>query len=293
MRRPKLAAISPGLIWLLFFCVPPGSGAEALVQSAPHTKLGLLSETDFVEPGQTLNLGLLFEIEPHWHIYWINPGDSGEPPRVKWALPPGFRAGDLEWPAPARLASGPLTDYGYQGRVLLMSPVRVPHQLSALEVMISVQVQWLVCSDICIPAKASISLELPVGHAAPSPPEDQAALFRAARESLPRPLPPGWRVSADDLGGAFRIRLVTGAKIQRVSFFPLEFNQVENSKPEISTPLPNGVEVVVSKSDQLLQPVDNLRGVLVIDGGGSYHVSAAVRQGISREGRERASPATL
>jgi DsbC/DsbD-like thiol-disulfide interchange protein len=31
-------------------------------------------------------LGLYFKLEPGWHIYWKNAGDSGEPPRARWTL---------------------------------------------------------------------------------------------------------------------------------------------------------------------------------------------------------------
>jgi DsbC/DsbD-like thiol-disulfide interchange protein len=40
-----------------------------------------------------------------WHIYWQNPGDSGEPPRIKWQLPSGVTATALEWPTPMRMTT--------------------------------------------------------------------------------------------------------------------------------------------------------------------------------------------
>ena len=30
---------------------------------------------------------MLFDLEKGWHIYWVNPGDSGEPPKIQWQLP--------------------------------------------------------------------------------------------------------------------------------------------------------------------------------------------------------------
>jgi DsbC/DsbD-like thiol-disulfide interchange protein len=241
-----------------------------------HTRLRLVSNAVTLEPGRPLDLGLLFDLDPHWHIYWSNPGDSGEPPVVRWRLPEGFQAAALEWPAPQRLVNGPLTDYGYQGRVLLLAPVRVPPGIKQPEVTLSADVRWLVCSNVCVPAEASVSVALPVKRALPQPDAQTIGLFRTARRGLPRPLPPGWRVSAEDEGGAFRIRLWSGTKIRQASFFPLEFNQVENAKPQNSVPLAGGVEVTVEKSDQLLKPVRQLRGVLVIDGGRAYQITAAV-----------------
>ena len=51
-------------------------------------------------------MALRQEIAPGWHTYWMNPGDSGEPPRIEWALPTGFTAGDIVWPHPERIRRG-------------------------------------------------------------------------------------------------------------------------------------------------------------------------------------------
>ncbi len=55
-----------------------------------HVRLELISEVDSAQPGRAIRLGLLFNLDPEWHIYWQNPGDSGEPPRIEWKLPLGY-----------------------------------------------------------------------------------------------------------------------------------------------------------------------------------------------------------
>jgi hypothetical protein len=70
-------------------------------------------------------------LEKGWHIYWINPGDSGEPPRVTWQLPPGFNPGVLEWPAPRRLVTSSIVDFGYEDAVTLIVPVHAETSLAA------------------------------------------------------------------------------------------------------------------------------------------------------------------
>ena len=47
-------------------------------------------------------------------VYWINAGDSGEPPAAKWKLPAGVTADPLQFPPPKRLPLGPLMDFGYE-----------------------------------------------------------------------------------------------------------------------------------------------------------------------------------
>ncbi len=280
-RSGPLVALALGLFWasgaVAAAALPPVAPA-----TANHTRLTLLADSAAVQPRRAIRLGLLFDLDPHWHIYWINPGDSGEPPGVTWRLPTGFQAGDLEWPVPERLSNGPLTDYGYQNTVLLMSEVRVPAGISEPKVNFAADVHWLVCSDVCITAKTSVSLDLPVQRATSKRESRSAGLFRAAQQALPRSMPALWRVTAEDQGSTFEIRLRTGTSIRNASFFPLEFNEVENSKPQNAVASATGVDLTVYKSDQLLTPIRQLRGVMVIDGGRAYQLTAAVERSGAR-----------
>src|SRR5436305_15214723 len=98
-----------------------------VAQSAPHARVELISLQATLHPGSGLQLGIHFILEPGWHIYWTNPGDSGQPPSFKWQLPPGFNAGEIQWPRPERMqSSAELTDYGYHDEVLLPVVAHVP-----------------------------------------------------------------------------------------------------------------------------------------------------------------------
>jgi thiol:disulfide interchange protein DsbD len=160
--------------------------SRALAQSPPgrHTKASLLSETDAVRPGQPLTVGIRLQMEDGWHTYWQNPGDSGLPTRVKWDLPAGFAAGEIQWPFPIRFRSGPLVNYGYEHEVLLPVEIRVPASVPAYPVRIAARVDWLECQEACLPGRAELSLSLPVRPAAP--PGAHAAVFAKARRRLPR-----------------------------------------------------------------------------------------------------------
>jgi len=112
------------LPWLLTqaWAEPPA----AAVVSTEHATLTLVSEEPQAWPGQTLWLGLHFELIPHWHVYWRNPGASGAAPSIRWLLPDGWHAGDIRWPVPKRIRVGALTNYGYEDKVTFLVPVRVP-----------------------------------------------------------------------------------------------------------------------------------------------------------------------
>ena len=89
---------------------------------AQHLTVELLPLHDSIQPGGNDLVGLHFTLDKGWHVYWINAGDSGEPPTVKWTLPPGITAGAMQFPAPRRLPLGPLMDFGYEDEVLFPSP---------------------------------------------------------------------------------------------------------------------------------------------------------------------------
>src|SRR5215469_14338004 len=114
-----------------------------------HVKVELVSEEDAIVPHRQLRLGIRFDLEQGWHTYWVNPGDSGEPPRIQWILPTGFQANSIEWPHPTRLSTPPFVDYGYEHEVLLPALIRTPSGLKEgmTEKMIA-RVRYLICRGV-------------------------------------------------------------------------------------------------------------------------------------------------
>ena len=166
---PTLAAANPGPV-----VTTPQVRAE-LVAHAPEG----------VAAGKPIWLGLKIEHAPHWHTYWKNPGDSGLPTTLKWTLPAGISAGDIEWPTPGRLPIGPLMNYGYEGTVLLPVALSVADGVKGETVDVVLRADWLVCKDVCIPEGGDFALRLPVQAATAG----HAALFAAARAAMPQAVP--------------------------------------------------------------------------------------------------------
>lgn len=173
-------------------CAPPVTAAPV---SAPHVQVELVADTTTLAAGQDATLGVRFIPENGWHVYWRNPGDSGEAPSVNWTLPAGFQAGEIQWPAPERIPVGPLINFGYAGAVLLPVALDVPANLGGTNVVLRAHARWLVCNpEECIPGEMPLSLELAVGSA-PAP-STSAPLFAAARQQLPSAPPTSWRLAA-------------------------------------------------------------------------------------------------
>ncbi len=247
------------------------SNAQLPVQ--PPLKVELISEQARSSPGQSLWVALLFRLDQGWHIYWQNPGDSGQPPKVQWELPTGFVAGSILWPQPIRLGGGSVVDYGYEGQVLLMAPIQGPSSRNATPLPnLSADVKYIVCRDVCIPGKAHLTLSGPGGG-------DWApwrALFEQTRKQLPKPAPAGWKVTAASAEQYFIMSVHATQHVTDASFFPLEPGQIDNSSPQDFAPTHDGFRLTLKKSDQLAKPIATLKGLIVLGTGRAFEVSAPV-----------------
>lgn len=142
----------------------------------------LVASTGRVEGGKPLELGVRFRIRRGWHVYWINPGDSGLATSVRWALPDGFAAGPLRWPLPERFTQqGGALGYGYADELLLSTVVIPPPGMQGT-VPIKAQVGWLACEAYCL--RGTKTLELALGADTPGQAVDPA-LFEAWSARLP------------------------------------------------------------------------------------------------------------
>lgn len=140
-----------------------------------------------VEPGKPVWLGLQLAHQPEWHTYWKNSGDSGLPTMLEWQLPAGVTAGEIAWPTPRKIPIGTLANYGYEGTVLLPVPLTVAPGFNAAQLDVKLKAAWLVCRKECIPQEGEFTLSLPArGSTAAS-----GALFQAAFDATPKPLPTG------------------------------------------------------------------------------------------------------
>ena len=140
-----------------------------------------------VEAGKPVWLGLQLAHQPAWHTYWKNSGDSGLPTMLEWQLPAGVTAGEIAWPTPKKIPIGTLANYGYEHTVLLPVPLTVAPGFNAPQLDVKLKASWLVCRLECIPQEGEFTLSLPVkGSTAAS-----GALFQAAFDATPKPLPTG------------------------------------------------------------------------------------------------------
>jgi len=256
-----------------YAAAPPSTPVTGPVR-AQHLTVELVSLANSIQPGHDAAVGLHFTLDKGWHVYWLNAGDSGEPPSIRWTLPAGITAGAMQFPAPRRLPLGPLMDFGYEDEVLFpimlsaASTVQVPStaQLTA-------RVNWLVCREVCIPGKADLALPLQVSaQAGPVDPARQV-LFDHFRSLLPQPLPASSKAVFAPTPAGFALA-ITGHSAAGAQFFPLDQSQIENAAPQPVTPVDGGVEIAIKKDENLHTPLSQLNGVVLLADGTAYEVHA-------------------
>src|SRR5580692_6309097 len=255
--------------WLfaLLLSSPAAFALSGSPVATDNVKARLISEVDGVGPGQVFWVALELNIRDGWHTYWRNPGDSGEPTKLTWQLPPGFTAGDIVWTTPHRFEIAPLVNYGYAKHALHLVQITAPKDLKAgTPVSLAAKASWLVCSDVCIPEDANLQLTLPTSAQAGSVDPASAALFTAARSELPsaQPAPTSARIQGDKLiitlGQAWGATL---PQITALTFFPYDEGGIEYATPQTLTRATDAVDLAMKVGYQPPK-AGAIRGVLVV-----------------------------
>ncbi len=163
------------------------TGAAMPALAANKAKVSLVSSVAAVAAGKPFDVGLRFEQESGWHIYWQNSGDSGLPPTIQWKLPEGFTAGDLQFPVPKRHVSpGDIITNILPGEPVLLVTMTPPGSISASTVKVAGEVRYLICNQNCLQEKANVELEIPVQPSGDEPKPANDELFNRARRALPK-----------------------------------------------------------------------------------------------------------
>jgi thiol:disulfide interchange protein len=281
LNRKRMGAFWKSSFWALALCALGLSGARALAQdaslTAPHVHLELVVPQKQLVQGARLTAGLHFTLEKGWHIYWLNAGDSGEPPTVKWTLPAGVTAAPFEYPAPQRLPLGPLMDYGYEHEVTFPVPMTVAADATTGSGVLKADVGWLVCQNECLPGKGTVAVERPVapaGTVAQVDPAQQAVVANGLA-SLPNPLPAGALQHFRAEGGkGYTLAVQTGTATSRGYFFSSDMTVVSNPARQASAPIKDGIRLQMVRDENQQGTLAALNGVLVLPNGAAYVVHA-------------------
>ncbi|MYI84363.1 MAG: thiol:disulfide interchange protein [Rhodothermaceae bacterium] len=246
---------------------------------SPFSEAALVGEFEWIAPGTQFTVGVTLKLEEDWHSYWINPGDVGEPITLTWDLPAGFSAGPIQWPYPEKIDAGPLRSYGYSNAVTFLVTITPPGELPESSVTLATTADWLICNDVCLFAKETVSLLLPVREAPPSP-GPYFEEIAAARARLPVP-DPAWTIEASHYSNSFALRVspptdaVLG--LQGVYFFPAQLLLLEHAVDQPMSQDGDAFVFALQQSEYATEVPDRLQGVLVASEGQYFDRAQTVR----------------
>ncbi len=186
MRR--LTLLLTGLL-LALIAGPATAQAVAGPQATARIEAELVPLSQWAAPGSTAVVAVRQKIQPGWHTYWRNPGDSGGATTLDWTLPDGVRAGDIVWPVPERQRLLGLMNYGYSDTVYLPVPVEIPATARpGTTLALTVRALFLVCSaEMCVPDELTLGLDLPVREGAAPLNARHGPAITGVLERAPRP----------------------------------------------------------------------------------------------------------
>ncbi|MBL8149322.1 MAG: thioredoxin family protein [Blastocatellia bacterium] len=235
-----------------------------------HVEAELVSETETIEPGKPFWVALRMKMKEHWHIYWINPGDSGLATKIKWKLPEGFTADPIIWPYPEKIVVDPLVSFGYHDEVFLLVKMNAPASLKdGSKIELSATADWLVCKEECIPEKGEVSLQLSVANATPTP-SRWADSFSKTRQKLPV-VPSGWKFTATSKAGKIVLDMTAPAdfkeELSDLTLFPRREGILDYTTPQEFKKTPEGYTVELTKSSFATEILPEFEAVVVVGKG--------------------------
>lgn len=180
-------------------------GRTADYRGGPVVRGSLITDVAQATPGEAFEAGVLLQMEPGWHVYWRNSGDSGMPTRLTWSAA-GAAVGEATWPMPLvkRDEEGGMTTYEYGGPSLISVPVTAAPGSRASHLSLAVKVDLLACKEVCVRGSLSLRREVALGAGPAGAPSRLAReAFGRQRLALPRParrlgFEQSWRLVALD-----------------------------------------------------------------------------------------------
>jgi DsbC/DsbD-like thiol-disulfide interchange protein len=128
--------------------------------------------------------GIEIVLEPGWHTYWRNPGESGVPPVFDFSGSKNVAKVDVRYPAPSRFDDAGSVSLIYMDEVVF--PLVVAPQDAGSPVTLHVEASFGVCSEVCVPTRVSAEVA-----SSPAPDPLAAARIASFAPRVPRTPEPG------------------------------------------------------------------------------------------------------
>ena len=232
--------------------------------------------------GETFPLAIIQRMEPRWHTYWVNPGDSGEGMTIDWDLPDDVHVGDLHYPTPEKISYDPLVSYGYKRQAVFLVDVTLGNGFSGDIVTIAGTASWLTCDEICIPEKQTFSLSLPLAEQSFPMNEDIAAQWEQTRAK-----PVDWKSDISFVDGEAILNVAVPDdmvnQMTDVELYPYEWGLMDNQATALASIGDSSVSFAQKAGERDVSNLESSRFIIKTVNG-AYEVNADIEPAMVAKG---------
>jgi DsbC/DsbD-like thiol-disulfide interchange protein len=149
-----------GLALLAAVCSPAVAGDASPWDGGARAAVRLIAAgPSKAAPAGALRAGIEIRLAAGWKTYWRYAGDSGVPPRFRFDRSDNVADVVVSFPVPHGFNDESGESIGYKTGVIL--PLQVVPRDPAKPVLLRLDLDYAICSNLCVPVTAKAELTLP------------------------------------------------------------------------------------------------------------------------------------
>ena len=117
---------------------------------------------------------------------------------------------------------------------LFTLPSHVPEIEAGVQVKLTAKARWMICSNVCLPQYAELSITLPVMES-PEPEEEWEVKFSEFLDNRPESIPANWNVQAQEIGQFTKLSIanIDQIKVKDVYLFGGDYLVCSDAKQTV------------------------------------------------------------
>ena len=131
-----------------------------------HVSLTLTPEYKVLSPSSSeISFITAIDIKPNWHIYWDNPGDSGDPTILTYYDSPHYTIKDSTHSAPLKsVFNNIITSYIHKERLYYKTDFELKNLTAIKKLHFNLVLSYTVCQRECLPEIINLKFSLPINQ---------------------------------------------------------------------------------------------------------------------------------
>ncbi|MGB9772018.1 MAG: protein-disulfide reductase DsbD domain-containing protein [Candidatus Kapaibacteriota bacterium] len=181
-------------------------------------RIEILSSQPTISKDDTLVFAVKITLAKGWHIYWVNPGDAGEPTILEISSNVDNNKIVPLFPVPSYKNTASIVTLEYHNVVYFPFQIFVPPSFQSDTLAINLFARWLVCREKCVPGTTKLSLKLPFSTTLAAHLVDEKIidnLKNFPKDSLPA------RIEFFEEYANLKVHIIENKSIQSLFFYPI------------------------------------------------------------------------